>query len=192
MTIGVFNLHDGAEADPKIQQLVDWCYTFLGSPNNALGRSNGICPFIKSALDKGLVSYSLVNNWEDRHLTWVNRAIMQRFWFWKNYTQSLPTESQNLSAHIVIFEPISSKKVGKYEILQSSKMSLKPELLALGTSIGAIYPDSLGMSIDNENVIVADGPLPCIALRSVVGFDQKFVLNEPELKIKLDRVLKSK
>jgi hypothetical protein len=158
-----------------LEETARWIREFLSRANPDLGRSGPVCPFVKPALDNGLV--------------------------WLTARHGLPTPEQ-LNTTVMMYrdfflarEPLTGKDAGLETILMvfpdiavslapwlidATQARLKPEFVSHGLMIGQFHPRCDEPGLWNDDFRPLRAPYPMLVIRHMVVTDFPFLKHDAQ------------
>jgi hypothetical protein len=155
-----------------ILTIVDWTRNYLAQPHPELGRSGPVCPFVRPAMNKGTLFYSV---WRGADLDPAEvqslAASFREFFLELEPVQGRDAGYKNI---VIIFPDMPLSEVER--LIDGTKDLLKPVYAREGIMIGEFHPLPPNMAgLWNEDFRPLRCPLPMLAIRHMVATDFAFL-----------------
>ena len=159
----------------RFQELLDWITAFITAPHASLPRSGAVCPFVQPALQRDTVWVRLARDVGDdlNRLHDVLQCEANRF---ASHPPSSEDPNHVFKALLLCFPDLPDKNAG---VLKTLRRQAKADLLAMGLTCGEFYPGNPDRSVHTDALLVADSPVPFLALRPLARHDQLFLKGTP-------------
>lgn len=89
-----------------------------------------------------------------------------------------PNEDASYKSLLVAFPHCWEDQDG---IMEELRVAIKPQFLRLGVTCGEFYSSNDDRSVRNSDMLVAQSPVPLIAIRYLTPHDELFLKTQPEL-----------
>ena len=167
-----------------LRSVVQWMDSYLCRPHPELGRPGNVCPYARTALERGTV-YRTVAPAGVAESEARARLEVYRDWFAELSADAGP--GRTFVAVIMVFPDLPAEAAAaRIERLQRL---LKPSYVSRGLMIGEFHdgpPDKPG--IWNADFRPLHSPVPMLAIRHMVASDFLFLESEPDhVRIYLDQ-----
>src|SRR5262245_61274579 len=126
---------DVAASRQPLQETAQWILDFLCRPNPDLGRSGPVCPFVKPALDKGLLWLTA-----QRGVPTPGQLTATVMDFRDCFLARQPIEGKDagLKTILIVFPDIAIHDAPR--LIDATQARLKPEFVSRGLMIGQFHP----------------------------------------------------
>jgi hypothetical protein len=146
-----------------------WLEYFLGRPHPELGRGGAVCPFIKAALEKGLVWLTCVRG--PVAIADVADSVM-RYGDWFLELEPRRGDESIYKAILILFPDLVD--AATFSWLDSAHTLLKPDLVQKGLMIGRFHPQSDEQDLHSPR-FRPSCPVPMLALGAMTRHDLPFL-----------------
>lgn len=175
-----------AEVAPHVRPLrtvLTWVEDYLCRPHPQLGRTGNVCPYARTALDRGSLYLTVTPGVPDEAQV-RDRLRVYRDWFLELTTQA--GRSRTFHTIVMVFPDLPRPVAAR--IIDRIQAALKTEYVSHGLMIGEFHdgpPDKPGLW--NPEFRPLHGPLPMLAIRHMVPSDLLFLESDDEhLRVYLD------
>lgn len=156
--------------------VMDFAYNFLAQPNESLGRSGAVCPYIGRSLDQNRFMLAVTNSrGEDKG---NDLDLIRKY---KLIFQSVEPIDGRLALFrtiLILFPKVEPDQA--HEVIDILQRELKPEFIADGLMIGEFHPMCQTPGIYNQDFKPLQSPIPLIAIRKMVQGDIRFLEGNDE------------
>ncbi|HEX2202787.1 MAG TPA: hypothetical protein VHG91_05805 [Longimicrobium sp.] len=155
-----------------IRTIVEWAKSYLGQPHPELGRSGPVCPFVRPAMGKGTMYFTV---WPGADLDPGEvESVVRSYRDW--FLELEPREGRDAQYKSIniIFPDLPMAKVGT--LIDETQERLKPLYVREGIMIGEFHPgppDKAGLW--NEDFRPLKSPIPLLSIRHMVATDFAFL-----------------
>lgn len=158
-----------------LQEVVAWAREYLCRPHSELGRSGAVCPYVQTALDKGLFLLTVCPGNEFSSEGVVERVMRYRDWFLEIEPRSGPEAM--FKTILLLFPDIPLSDAP--HLIDATQERLKPEYVKKGLMIGEFHatpPNKAGLW--NPDFRPLRCPVPLLVIRHMVASDFAFLKEE--------------
>ncbi|MFL5383908.1 MAG: DUF6875 domain-containing protein [Longimicrobiaceae bacterium] len=170
------------EADPApegvrehldtIRRIVDWARAYLTKPHPELGRTGPVCPFVRPALARGTIFYTVCPG-ADLDVDQVE-SVARRYRDWFLELEPVSGRDAQYKSINMIFPDVPRSAMGR--VIEGAQERLKLLYAREGIMIGEFHPgppDKGGLW--NEHFRPLRSPLPLLGIRHMVPTDFAFL-----------------
>ena len=165
---------------PQIEQLVAWFYDYLCQPHPDLGRPGPVCPFVPTAIEKGLIHLCFYPQVElDTDPDELrNILIFER----DRFLELEPRSGNNaqFKANILLFPNLPEPDA--YSVIETIQRTLQEEFVSQGLMVGEFHSGPpMKPGLWNRDFLPLHCPIPLIAIRHMVPTDILFLKDQSTL-----------
>lgn len=169
---------------PAVVEVAHWVNDFLAKPNEDLGRSGSVCPYVAPAMTRESIYVACELTEPD--VAWgVERMRAYR----KAFAERAATAGREriFLAALVLFPELPASRYA--EFIEGVQAELKGEFMSEGMMIGEFHPGPPPRpGLWNPDFRPFQAPVPLLAIRHMVAADVPFVKDSTEhLEIYLGR-----
>lgn len=182
----ISNIELGRLADYEASErmaLIEFAFyvvNFLALPHVSLGRPGSICPFVRTALQKGLVRLTATKRalTDKEELASAIDTLLDTF-------RAMPPKSQHPVAGDAIFKTVIAvmnqlPTDSAPDLIDAVQQDFKPAYIRKGLMIGQLYPSSAVPGLHNPDFHPFASPKPSLAVRHLTIFDAPFLIDRDE------------
>jgi hypothetical protein len=160
-----------------IRTIIDWSRSYLAQPHPELGRSGPVCPFVRPALAKRTIFYSV---WPGADLDPDEvESVARSFRDWFLELEPVHGRDAQYKSINIIFPDLPMSAVG--ELIDGTQERLKPLYARGGIMIGEFHPGPPQKAgLWNEDFRPLRCPLPMLSIRHLVPTDFAFLKDRRE------------
>lgn len=164
----------------KLHNITRWVHDYLCKPHPELGRSGPVCPFVPTAIEKGLLQvivYPGVTMETDRQT--IHQIMLDERDAFLN-TQPMRGNNAQFKAFLLIFPNLPDPQ--SHQIIDSIQSHLQEDFVEKGLMVGEFHPgppDKVGLW--NTSFRPLDCPEPMLAIRHMVPTDILFLKDQDNL-----------
>jgi len=164
-----------------LTKLANYAYDFLAKPNEMVGRSGDVCPFVGNALQKKLFKVTAT---DCTSIETAESALFELVDAFREIepispNQQTPAEGDQIyKALVVAFPRIDDDKAP--EIVDALQMRLKGEFIRNGMMIGQFHPNCPEPGLHNPDFRPLQAPVSSLAIRHITKYDLPFMVSRFE------------
>lgn len=160
-----------------LRAVADWARGYLAHPHPELGRSGPVCPYVPTALKRGLLYFTVqpgsrgTLDGEE-----VARTVMRhRDWF--REIEPSDEAAAQFKAIVILFPDVDPEDAP--EVIDRTQAVLKPAFVETGLMIGQFHPlPPIDGGLWNADFRPLRSPVPMLAIRHMVSSDLPFLTKD--------------
>jgi hypothetical protein len=159
-----------------LRKMADYAYSFLSNPHPDLGREGSVCPFVPTAIRKGLLRATATSAASVETAEAAMTAILSVFAAMKPVSPPFGTLVQgdeSFKAILIVFPEVSESAAP--QVVDELQRRLKPAYVKSGLMIGQFHPTCPDTGLHNPHFRPLQAPVPSLAIRHVTKFDAPFM-----------------
>lgn len=162
--------------DPSLKAVLDWMGRDLTVPQEGMGRSNAVCPFLARALAKGSVwmrSVAGVSSPEEM-VAVVSDHV-------KTISALPAVEDEQLKSIVLVFPDIEGSERAR-RLVDEVQYTVKPSVVDAGFMVGELHPwnDTAPRAAPGSSYRPNRSPVAAMALRRLHPHDAGFLLGDAD------------
>ena len=160
-----------------LRAAADWIATFVATPNEGLGRSGPVCPFVPGALERQTLWLAAEQTADQSVLDVVQLVCGYKKLFAR--LKPIDGEDADYKAMVVVFPDVSAERASHFfaELFDHLQVSSYVED---GLVLGAFCGQNEGSAIYNADFRPFKSPAPFLLIRRAVLSDWKFFLDDED------------
>lgn len=161
-----------------LRTIADWINTCVATPNEHLGRTGAVCPFVPGALERKTLWLA------PEQLT--NRSVRDFVQLVSDYKQLLlraqPVNGDEVTykAIVVVFTDLSADRVGEHMDDVRMQQLKRSSYAEDGVVLGEFHERNQGSAIYNRSFRPFKAPVPFVLIRHAIVSDWKFFLDNDD------------
>jgi hypothetical protein len=160
-----------------LRAVADWITTFVATPNEDLGRSGPVCPFVPGARARQTL-WLVAEHTKERSMADVVQVVDRHK---QQLLRASPVDGDDADykAIVVVYPDLAAGIAGGFfrELLAELQVRSYVED---GLVLGAFHPGSDGVAVYNAEFRPFRSPVPFLLIRRAVVTDWKFFLDDDE------------
>jgi hypothetical protein len=160
-----------------LRATVDWAKAYLAQPHPDLGRSGPVCPFVRPAMGKGTIFFTV---WPgDRLDADEVESVVRSYRDWFLELEPAQGREAQYKSINILFPDIPAGDVER--LIDGTQERLKPVYVRDGIMIGEFHPGPPKKAgLWNENFRPLKSPIPLLSIRYMVATDFAFLRDRRE------------
>lgn len=163
-----------------LQAVSEWVRGYLTSPHPELGRTGPVCPYVPTALKRGMLYLTIQpGGRETLDSAEVTEAVLRyREWFQQIEPREGP--AAQFKSIIILFPDVAVEDAP--EVIDRTQAALKPAFVESGLMVGQFHPlPPAEGGLWNADFRPLRSPVPLLAIRHMVASDLPFLTKERRL-----------
>ncbi|RMI33039.1 hypothetical protein EBN03_13580 [Nocardia stercoris] len=156
------------------ESLRTWAESFLTRPNPDLGRDGSVCPYVRPALDRGLMWVCCISGHRP-DIRQLRETMYDALDIYPTLTQGHASAKSVLCAMVTLFPQVTD-----YRMVDDLHEEFKSSFVDQGTMLGQFYPGCAQSGLWNKEFRPLNSPVPMLVVRSMMSTDFPFLLERPE------------
>jgi hypothetical protein len=163
------------QAQTALKQIAEYVYGFLAQPHPNLGRDGSVCPFVPTALERGLFRATVVSTSDPESVEAAMRDIIPVFRMMTPLSPQggIAEGDQIYKTIIAIFPDVGSDAAP--QVIDQLQRQLKSAYIRAGMMVGQFHPQCPEPGLHNPAFRPLQAPLPCLAIRHITKYDAPFM-----------------
>ncbi|SDY10810.1 DUF6875 domain-containing protein [Thermoactinomyces sp. DSM 45892] len=160
-----------------IPATIDWIYNTIAVPDVQMNRKGAVCPFVPYSLDRDLLYLTSL----ERPLSKESEAIEYMHTQLQDFLDIEPCQPNEDASYKSLLVAFPHCLEDSEKIVKEVRVAIKPHFLRFGVTCGEFYSSNNDRSVRNSDMLIAQSPVPLIAIRYLTPHDKLFLKTQPDL-----------
>jgi Domain of unknown function (DUF6875) len=163
-----------------LRAIAEWVRQYLTNPHPELGRSGPVCPYVPTALKRGLLYLTVQPGGRDVLDTTEVAQTVLRYRDWFRELEPREEPAAQFKTILILFPDVCAADAP--EVIDRTQAALKPAFVEAGLMIGQFHqlpPTDSGLW--NPDFRPLRSPVPLLAIRHMVSSDLPFLDKEQQM-----------
>jgi len=154
-----------------LQACINWGEDYIASPHAALGRKGDICPFVKAALRKNRMQFSLISGLNRPDEQAIIRCLIEHG---KILDELDDPEDHDVhfNSYVLAFPNIKGDDM---HVVDTVHTRVKSRMMRRGFMLAAFYPGYDKPGVYNKDFQLYQAPMPILVIRKMAIHDILFL-----------------